>query len=69
MNPSNKQDLIFTVVMLFVLAVVVFTDAPAGYEECNTYGNRTECRGSDGSYREEYDYGNRTECRGDCGDE
>ena len=65
MNPSNKQDLIFTAIMIAVLAVVVFTDAPAGYEECTTYGNRTECRGSDGSYREEYHYDNRTECRGD----
>jgi len=52
-------------IIAFVVALCVNT-ARAGYEECNTYGNRTECRGSDGSYREEYNYGNRTECRGDC---
>ena len=63
MSPSG----IIAVGLVCIAGIGMFGGkACAGYEECTTYGNRTECRGSDGSYREEYEYGNRTECYGDC---
>lgn len=62
MNPIH----LIAIGLICLTTIGISERACAGYEECNTYGNRTECRGSDGSYREEYDYGDHSECRGDC---